>query len=290
MSQVEQVNYDDLDDDIESLGVDQSQVTPGTSIEPPAEGRAFARLIEYIELGKHAGMYLGKPKKPSRKARVTIELHGKKYPVEEVEGVKYPKRLSFEIDLSQNEKSKFTKLFRALNFHQKYKHMAQMARDRIGFLVTIHHDKKGEGENAKTYAGIFKDGAWQINAPYIEDPVTGETQPVAVPEALLAPRIFLFDKPNMAVWSMLYIEGKKDDGSSKNWLQEKIMKATDFEGSPLHAALANLPDPGEKAPADAQGASKSSGGGTAPAKAENAAKAQETPAAKAPVIDPLGDI
>ena len=49
--------------------------------------------------------------------------------------------------------------------------------------------------------------------------------------------MFLWDRPTKEDWDSLFVEGKWDNGDSKNYVQEKILEATDFEGSPLHQLL-----------------------------------------------------
>ena len=79
-------------------------------------------------------------------------------------------------------------------------------------------------------------------------------QPYPVPEA---PddlyQLFLWNKPTLAGWNSLKIEGTSDDGKSKNYLQDRILAAVDFQGSPLEQLLrgagATLPSPEQLAPA-----------------------------------------
>ena len=76
------------------------------------------------------------------------------------------------------------------------------------------------------------------------DPNTGA--PVQMP-ALDASevKLFLWGNPTQATWDSLHIEGTKDDGKSKNWIQEDMYLAVDFAGSPLDVMLngAGIPAP-----------------------------------------------
>lgn len=270
--------YKDLVDSmVEEEGIDQNVATKGggSGYTPPPEGRAYARIVHYVELGAHYGTYQGKKKdKPDNNVRIVLELSGKNYPPHENEdGTKSPQMLYLELAVSSNEKSRFYKLFRTLNgMHgDKYKHLAQMAADNVPFIVTIKHRKSGEGADAKVYANIWADGAWQITAPvrYDED---DQPVPINVPPATSETLVFLFNRPVREDWNALYIDGTRDDGTSRNFIQEHILEAVNFPGSALEAMLAELPVDGEKVEAD---------------KAEAKAASKSTKKAKE---DPLGDI
>ena len=193
------------------------------------EGYAFARLVEYIELGKHAGEYDKKPIPPALMFRLGFAL----FPSgEDEEGYSYedgsPRIIrTFDINLSLTEKSKAFKLFKKMNFKGVYKHFAQMIGEPF-LLNVIHVDKKsGGGKSARIDLEGF--------LPPI-DVVT--RKPHQIPKA---PddcyRMFLWDRPTKEDWDSLFVEGKWDNGDSKNYVQEKILEATDFEGSPLHQLL-----------------------------------------------------
>jgi hypothetical protein len=239
-------NFKDLVDDyVESEGVDQNESTStGTGFAPPPEGRGFARVVEYVEIGQHFGMYQGKPKaKPDNLVRITLELSGKLYPpIVAEDGTEYPQRLSLELNLSTNDKSRFYKLFRALNAMagDKYKHFAQLAVDNFAFVVTIHHNASKKDAAVK-YANIWKDGAWQVAVAGSYDEEENFV-PSNVKPALTPTRIFLYNKPTPDTWASLFVEGTRDDGSSKNWIQERILNSVNYPNSQLEAMLNELPD------------------------------------------------
>ena len=58
-------------------------------------------------------------------------------------------------------------------------------------------------------------------------------------------KLFLWNNPTKETWDSLYIEGTKDDGKSKNWIQEDMYKAVDFPGSALDIMLnaGSVPSP-----------------------------------------------
>lgn len=240
-----------VDEFVEEEKIDQNEAsTGGTPIPPPAEGRAFARIVGYVELGAHLGMYQGKPKaKPDHLVRITLELSGKRYPPITLEdGTVLPQRLFLELNLSTNEKSRFYKLFRAINgmYGDKYKHFASMAADNCAFVVVISHRTPANADgtpkkDARTYANIWKDGAWQVQAPMKYDDDGEPLGFLDIAAAVSATQIFLFNRPRLVDWAKLFVDGQRDDGTSKNRVQELILSAVNFPGSPLEALLADLP-------------------------------------------------
>jgi hypothetical protein len=120
-----------------------------------------------------------------------------------------------------------------------------------GFILTILHnevEKDVGGKKQKiTYANI-KDasGNWQVGAPVRVDE-EGETQPLKIMAATVEERCLLWDAPDMDQWNSLYIPGtrtKKVEGQevevSKNWLQQLVTEAVNFEGSPVQTLIASL--------------------------------------------------
>ena len=163
-------------------------------------------------------------------------------------------------DISKNGKAGHFKLFQALNgaYGMKYVHPAQLL-DAGGWMARIVHgynkdDLQDNGlpkPDAKPARLQLKsrDGSWTFQAPVKEDAETGETTRIKVPEllgGLGSRKIFLWDQPTKECWDSLFIDGERDeikDGKetgkkiSKNWIQETILKATNFKGSALDILL-----------------------------------------------------
>lgn len=234
---------------------DQTEVqTSNFDNSPPEAGVTIGRFIEYIEIGKHSqNDYAGKPKPPADYVRVTFELlHPKKNIVEyEHEGEKRIRGEYITLKLTKKlgDKAKFKKLFNAMTYGRAdIKHMAQMLGE--AFVITIiHNTVKGTGgQPDKVYANIDKDGAYMVGAPFVTDPLEGTKTEVPVREPIRPLRLFLFDNPTKETWDSLFIDGtrkvKKDGGEevevSKNWLQETVMSALNYEGSALQAMLGGL--------------------------------------------------
>lgn len=238
---------------------DQSKVQKGGGGEytPPAAGPTLARLVGYLELGKEAYEYQGKPKSKD-KVRLTFELIGKKHPPREVEidGVthKFPILLSINVNKSFAENGGWRKLFAKLNWRGDGTHVAEFLGN--AYLLTIVHKVvKGEnGQPDRTFANITNDSKeYLIAAPRSSqmDEDTGEMVFKDLPcgPALTPVRCFLWDYATKEMWDSIFIDGtyeekKNDDGTvaraarSKNVVQEEIKKATNYIGSPIFNLLA----------------------------------------------------
>lgn len=229
---------------------DQSEVQEQGNFErvlAPA-GRTVGRLIEYIELGmRKQKPFQGKPKPDAEEVRLTFELLGKGH-VNEVEingeKVKISNVISVRVAKKFGERAAFKKLFNKLQYGRPdKKHIAQMLGE--PFIIDVVHNKP-EGSDT-TYANIKdKDGNWLISSPFITDALSGETKDIsaAVPQSLRSLKIFLWDHATKEMWDSLYIDGTREvkngdkvEHVSKNWLQELIMTAENFNGSALHTLL-----------------------------------------------------
>lgn len=234
---------------------DQTVVETSTfTNEPIPAGRTIGRFIEYIETGKHPQPdYAGKKKPDADRVRLTFELlHPKKNIHEyEVEGEKRVRadRVSISIAKKLSDKAKFKKLFNAMSYgRDETKHLAQCLGE--AFIITVYHNVvKVDGKDV-TYVNLDSDGVYGISAPFIVDPLEDTKTLVPVQEALSPTRLFLWSNPTQETWDSLFIDGtrerKLDGGAteqvSKNWLQETILSAKNYEGSPLAALLGGVAD------------------------------------------------
>lgn len=274
--------------------------------EPPVAGKAYARFVSYVELGKRAQKaYQGKDKPPAYEVRLGFELLGKKHAKEvEVSGEKkivYP-MIFTKLAIKGGDRATFTKLLKAMSYGRDIKHMAMMLGE--GFVVTVVHNYDKTDSNgkplpdSKTYANLRNDAGWLIGAPMVpedpSDPTNDKMKPVTVPPATAPIQLLLWDSPTKEQWDSIFIDGtrevKDDNGNvktvSKNWVQEDIQKALDFDGSAVQALLLELAGNagltgGRSAP---ESLAEDALDGDAPAVAETA-KASPAPADEAP--DPL---
>ena len=226
--------------DLFEIAAEANDVSSGAKaaieFQPPREGVALLRLCSYIELGVYEGEWKGK-KKHNAKVMVEFELVHPDHEIKDADGNKRGyHRVWLRINKSGNEKSKYMQLFKKLNYDgavtvEKGK-IPSMARF-LGhaFMGQIYHNEYKD----KVYANLDKDGIYSLGAPRVpvNDPVTmmptGEYKDIVVPEMSVKPRLFLWEAPGMPdegykkMWDSIYIEGEKDDGSSKNWIQNLIL-------------------------------------------------------------------
>lgn len=238
--------HDKINDFVEDLGEDHSEATSGGGgWTPPAAGRGTARMVHYIELGDHFQKFEGVLKDdPDPLVRIVFELFGKAWPARKRDdGTEYPVTYSVTLTKSTSTRSKFFKLFSILNeaHGKKYKHMAQMAADNVAMNFEIKHNVVGEGKNKRTFANVWHGGNWLIGAAEREDE-DGEIIAKDVPEAQSDTLVFLFERPDADDWNALFIDGKNDDGTSRNRIQERIVNAVNYPGSALEALLGELPE------------------------------------------------
>lgn len=189
------------------------------------EGYAFGRLVEYVELGNHPQEFGGKAKDPALEVQVAFALWGTGYQNED--GTPYIIR-PFRFAISRNEKAKAYLLFKSLNWKGTAKTFAQLLGQ--AFLVKIVNSAK-----SKTDATIVSRIDFKGFLPPI-DPVS--KAPYNIPEADASLyKLFLWERPTKLAWDSMYVEGQYDDGKSKNYLQEYMMGALDYAGSPIDQLL-----------------------------------------------------
>lgn len=229
--------------------VNQTVSVGGGDYTPPEEGLARARLVAYVEVGKHEKVYNG-AKSLKNLVHLTFELSGKKWEPKKMEdGTLVPQRITVKETLSTSAKARFYALFLKMrNEREDITHMAEMLGE--AFLVRIHHRKYKVQDNGKEVeriaADLMKDKAWTVQPPVIEKAVvddegapTGEYEytPVKVPEPISDLRLFIWDHADREQWDSLYIE-PGDGDRSRNVFQELIVNAANFVGSTAEAAAA----------------------------------------------------
>jgi hypothetical protein len=215
-----------------ATGIDMTQVVKGTSQTLWPKGYVLIRLIEYVEFGSHIQLFKGKPKKdPGDEIALAFEMYGANYAdTEGKPGIIRP----YSLSLSQNDKSRAHLLFKAMNYKGLAKNFGQL----LGqvYLAQIVHDEPAEGEQPRSFLDL------KSIAPPIE-PMSGQAYPH--PAQATAPyKIFLWDRPNLQTWHSLFIEGEYDadpkkgiPAKSKNFVQNKMLSALNFDGSALNTLL-----------------------------------------------------
>ena len=211
--------------DVAESGIDLNEAVKGGGggrLLP--EGYAFGRLVEYIEFGNQPQEFQGQAKDPALEFTLGFALTGQGY--QNDDGTPYVVR-TYNTALSRNEKARAFKLFKALNWKGTAKSFAQLLGET--FLVKIKQVPKSKTD-PKIVSRIDLDGF----LPPL-DPVTRQPYPIAeAPDDMY--RLFLWSRPTKEAWDSLFIEGEYE-GKSKNRIQEQILAALDFQGSPLQQLL-----------------------------------------------------
>lgn len=228
----------------------------------PKEGPHMGRFIWYVEIGKH--LKKGNPKYKTKdedqnQALLGFELTGKKSISEyEKDGEKkefHPMLTANHIKISGHVKSPFKKLFDIMRAgsvsNSSATHFIQLLNEPV--VAKVKHNTVED----KTYANWRDDeGNFMVQPPVFTNPETLETQRVNVPPAQEENfKVLIWDQPTKEQWDSLYIDGthtrkekRKVDGKevevevehSNNWIQDLILKAKNFKGSPLHDLLEGL--------------------------------------------------
>ena len=211
--------------DVAESGIDMNEaVRGGGGGRLLPEGYAFGRLVEYIEFGNQPQEFQGQAKDPALEFMLGFALTGQGY--QNDDGTPYVVR-TYNTALSRNEKARAFKLFKALNWKGTAKSFAQLLGET--FLVKIKQVPKSKTD-PKIVSRIDLDGF----LPPL-DPVTRQPYPIAeAPDEMY--RLFLWSRPTKEAWDSLYIEGEYE-GKSRNRIQEQILAALDFQGSPLQQLL-----------------------------------------------------
>lgn len=239
-------------------------------------GPVLARLVEVIEIGNRAVSFEGQPKDPAPHIRLGFALFSANHSYDDGKpGI----IRTFDLTISNHEKAKSHKLFKRMNYGGDKKHFAELLGQ--GYLLTITH-KPGKKPTDKPYVNIDLDTI----APPID---VMSQQHYPIPEA---PdnyyRLFLWNKPTKAQWDSLLLRDSdgKELAADKQWIQEDMVKALDFAGSPLEGLLfgtaTGIPAPGTAAPAPAVPAAAPAAAVPAPVPA-GAAPAASVPAGPAAI-------
>lgn len=230
---------------IDEMGEDQSVAKAGGSGEDflaPAGKNVKARLIKYIELGKHDGEWQGK-KKENDKVYLEFELSGKGYEPREHEGTQYPYTIGITMNKSQNDGSGWFKIFTRCRMNTD-KQFAQL----IGrpFLLDLEHSEPNK--QGKVYCNIVKTDKCPNIKPALVQLMDAEgeivEQPVPVAEPITPLQLFVWKFATEAAWDSIFIDGeweaRTDEGGketkpaqSKNKFQLQIRAAKNFLGLPI---------------------------------------------------------
>ena len=232
-----------------------------------------ARLVSYVELGKHAPIFNGKPaiygkesKKSGQPKPPELMLHLVfEFPRAEFTGDfpltiktsipwnnEFLNKLSIteamesgNISMTYANRSKFMKYLNAMNdaCGTNYDGLDDFVGEAFLVSVTNKPGKKADADgNLPMYANMSPDG---INSTKYIDQMDQQEKEAKVPETLgeYCP-VFSWDTPTEEAW-----------GALPKYLQTCIKSAVNFPGSPVDAMLAGMPEETEPdtAPEDNKG-------------------------------------
>lgn len=244
LNELDAIDYSELQD------FNNTQSGGGRGLLP--KGTAFVRPVFYVEYGTQKQReFEGKTKDPVPTFEIGFAIVGgsginaegkpERYVLEEG---KFPIVKSYEKPISLYEKSQCVGIHKALNrVGNKCSHPAQKLSESPLYQVNVTHEVPTKGKNAgKTVHRIdFRDlqPAWDaVRCEEIEMP--------AVDKSMI--QVFLWERPSLGQWDSIFIDGfneavKNEKGeitkpaSSKNFIQEKIMGALNWEGSKIQKLL-----------------------------------------------------
>jgi len=206
--------------------------------EPPTAGPCRLRLTGVIDLGKQKA---NDPKfKDAEKTRLIFEVTGPKHPLlKGSDGAEFPHRMSITESNPAggvNVKSNVYKLMKKMDPGKKYKTLHEQIGD--AFKGTIVHHEKDDGKGGKRIVASLKnESGYTLAAPFTEDPETGDQIPLKVSPVLGDIKFFCWANPSLEQWASIYIDGTDDAGKSKNYIQNTIKSALNWEGSPMYNLL-----------------------------------------------------
>ncbi|QYD70136.1 hypothetical protein KZJ38_07465 [Paraburkholderia edwinii] len=221
-------------------------VAGGGEYTPPAAGPVSLRFVGYYEIGIHEKEIKGVTK-TNEKVQLVFELSGKNYPVKD-NGE--PLRMTITENLTQNVKSNIIKIFNKMNYEGTATHFTELLGN--AYRGRIYHTEKEYDGKKVVYANLRNEDGYSITPPVVEqvdDEGNVTTKKVKVAEPVSELKAFVWDLASKEMWDAIYIEGeyeeKKDEktgkvirpAKSKNVIQETIMSAKNWIGSPMQVLL-----------------------------------------------------
>lgn len=191
-------------------------------------GATLARLVQVVELGEHAQTYQGQSKGAAEEIFLGFELMSPGFCNDD--GTPYLYRTR-SIKISRNEKANARKIFLKMNWKNDVATFPEL----IDGLFLIYFKEVDSKAKPGTKVTVWDTD--NILPPL--DPLS--KQPYQAPPGKQENyKLFVWKFANQECWDSLKIDGTYDDGKSKNWIQEKILSAVNFEGSPIQQVLGGI--------------------------------------------------
>lgn len=200
-------------------------------------GNYLGALVEYVDLGEQEESYQGQSKGFFPKVRLGFAVFG--YVDDGAGGLKMdvdnPVIIRETLFLKRNEKSNAYRAFRALNVANdpKITHFAQFFMKPFMFKVV-----KKQNKDKTRYYNVLDLTA---TAPAVDGMTRQPYQLPPIDDKFKV--VFLWNNPKKEMWDKLYIDGSRDDGTSKNFIQDEIAGAANFHGSAVEVMLGGTPLP-----------------------------------------------
>ena len=186
------------------------------------------RIAEVIEYGvQKQKPFQGVAKAPAEEVQLRVML----FPTQKVKK-----------ELGEDTKPLFIRLW-PLTVYNAARSKSKQAFDKLNVDGTAKHFREFIGEayrfklevKANREGGKFNTVDLLSTLPAVNEETGEPLQVPEVPDDRLV--LFTFVKPIKEMWDRLHIEGQRGDGTSKNFIQEKIMSALNFAGSDVEAML-----------------------------------------------------
>lgn len=199
-------------------GVDMTEESAGGAGKKVLpKGSTLGRIVEYIEYGSQPQEFEGQAKAPADEISIGCVLYDEGYCNED--GTPYIDHgMSFAV--TRTAKSNAFKAFKVLNWQNTATRWLQL----VGKPYLFEFDQKTSAKTKKPYSINMLQLARPPLDPRSKKPYD------CPPVDPLHLRVFLWDNPQLTHWDSLEIKGN-------NFIQEKILGALNFAGSPLEQLL-----------------------------------------------------
>lgn len=219
-----------------AVDMTQTQASGGGERKVFPEGTTLARLVGVIEIGKRAIEYQGQTKTPQQHVMLQFAMFSAGYTYDEA-GQQPGIINTPDMSMTFTDKSKVKKLFTRMNWRGTAKHFAELLGQ--AFLISVKHNTVGD----KTYVNLDLDSI----LPPLEPINKTEYNVPEAPEHLY--RLLLWNQPTQQQWASLVIKDNEGKPIAKQWLQEKVTEALDYNESALYTLLHGSSIPTLAAPA-----------------------------------------
>lgn len=212
----------------EQSSVDMREETTTTQKLWP-DGVYRGRVAEVIEYGIQAQRpYQGQEKAPAEEVQLRIMLFPNNVVKKALgDDVKPLLIRVWPLAVYNSPRSKSKQVFDLMNTTGDARNFREFIGEAFRFKLVTRTNSKGNK---------FQDIDLKGTLPAVDEE-TGKPLPVPeVPEDKLT--LFTFNSPIKEMWDRLKIEGTRPDGTSKNFIQEKILAALNFKGSDVDRMLA----------------------------------------------------